>query len=212
MANKRAGDRLWRGSAQSARDDERRRRLLDAALEVYGTTGYSGATVRTVCDLAHVSTRSFYELYADQSELLSQLYRELNDEILSGFADAHVDPSEPLRRAVRRLVVAALASMLEDERKARVLEVESVGVSAALEQERRSAYRAFAATMDVAFTAFQQAGRIESAPEGLASLILVGGITEALVQRVQTSPAQRTDTTVFVDDVTDVILRVISDR
>ncbi len=202
-------DRLWRGSARSSRDEERRRRLLDAALEIYGTTGYAGASVGSVCRLAHVSSRSFYELYSDQSELLAHLYRMLNDEVLSGFADASVNVAEPLFKTVRTLVAGALATTLEDERKVRVLEVESVGVSDSLEQERRSAYRAFAAAIDSAFNALQRSGRIESVPGGLSSLILVGGITEALVQRVQTPAALRTDTARFIDDVTEVIVRLI---
>ncbi|GGJ52116.1 TetR/AcrR family transcriptional regulator [Glutamicibacter ardleyensis] len=61
---------LWRGSDQSERDKQRRRQLSDTALQAYATTGYSAATVQEVRRQAHVSTRSFYELYADKSELL----------------------------------------------------------------------------------------------------------------------------------------------
>ncbi|WP_417555880.1 TetR/AcrR family transcriptional regulator [Microbacterium sp.] len=212
MTSDAAGAPLWRGSARSSRDDARRRRLLDAALEVYGTTGFRGATVRSVCQEAHVSTRSFYELYSDQVALLSELYRELNGEVLAGFAGIAVDPHAPLRGIVRGLVGGALDPILADERKARVLEVESVGVSDALEQERRTAYRAFAEAIDQAFAALERAGRIEDAPGGLTSLVLVGGITEVLVQRMQTPRAGRADAADLVDDVTDVILRVVRGR
>lgn len=212
MTHAREQERLWHGSARSSRDDDRRRRLLDAALQVYGTTGYAGATVGHVCRLAHVSTRSFYELYADQAELLTQLYRELNAEVLAGFADAQLDAGERLDRAVRTLVAAALTPMLADERKVRVLEVESVGVSPALEQERRAAYRTFAVAIDAVFAAFARAGLIAAAPGGLASLMLVGGITEALVQRTQTPPADRPGAAVFIDEVAEVIARMLGAR
>ena len=49
--------------SNSSRDEKRRHQLLDAALQVYATT------VQAVCRQAHVSTRSFYELYADKFEL-----------------------------------------------------------------------------------------------------------------------------------------------
>lgn len=201
--------RLWRGSAQSSRDDERRRRLLDAALELYGTSGYRNATVREVCQAAHVSTRSFYELYTDQSALLTELYRTLNTDVLSGYAGLAFDPAASVRETVRNFVAGALTPILDDERKARVLEVESVGVSDALEQERRAAYRAFAAAIDDAFNALTTAGRIAEAPGGLVSLILVGGITEALVQRVQAPVDSRSDAESFVDDITDAIVRIV---
>ncbi|MBS1905850.1 MAG: TetR family transcriptional regulator [Actinobacteria bacterium] len=209
MAVAQEQDRLWRGSPRSARDEERRRRLREAALEIYGTTGYASAAVRDVCRLAHVSTRSFYELYPEQSELLLELYRELNDEVLAGFAEARVDLSQPAARGVRDLVSAALAPMLHDERKARVLEVEAVGVSDVLERERRQAYREFAGAIDAVFAAFLRAGTIRTEPPPLTALILVGGITEALVQRVQAPPQERLGADAFIDQVADVILRVL---
>ena len=209
MASAQDQDRIWRGSAQSARDEERRRRLRAAALEIYGTSGYATATVRDVCRLAHVSTRSFYELYPEQTGLLRELYRELNVEVLTGFDAAEGDIGRPLAPAVRALVSAALAPMLHDERKARVLEVEAVGVSEDLERERRQAYREFAAAIDAAFAAFVRAGLVPVAPPPLTALILVGGITEALVQRVQAPPHERPDADVFIDQVAAVILQVL---
>lgn len=199
---------LWHGTARHVRDQERRRRLLDAALELYGTIGYRAATVQAVCRLAKVSTRSFYELYSDQEELLERLYLDLNGEVLEAITDVVIGPASDAFTAARKLVAAALGPMLNDERKARVLEVEAVGVSEALERERRLTLRRLAAAVDAAFAALADAGVIVAVPQGLTSLILVGGITEALVQRVQTQPAEREPTTEFIDEVTRVIVRV----
>ncbi|MFD4420992.1 TetR/AcrR family transcriptional regulator [Agromyces sp. NPDC058484] len=209
MAGVRTTEALWHGTAQHTRDAARRRRLLDAALELYGTIGFRATTVQALCRLATVSTRSFYELYADQERLLEQLYRELNDEVLAGFALAVVEPGVGLAVSLRRLVAASLEPMLLDERKARVLEIESVGVSAELEAQRRTAYRTFAVAIDAACEEFVRAGLIGEAPAGLASLILVGGITEALVQRVQTDVSSREPDAAFIDAIAAVILRVI---
>jgi len=202
---------LWHGTARDTRDHQRRRRLLDAALELYGTLGYRATTVQAVCHEAKVSTRSFYELYADHEELLATLYLELNNEVLdaiigrSGEADG---PAPDAFTATRRLVAAALGPMLADERKARVLQIEAVGISEALERERRLTFRRLASTVDTALEAFAQAGLIDSAPQGLASLMIVGGITEALVQRVQTEQDRRGPTAEFIDDVARVTVRM----
>lgn len=200
---------LWHGTDRRTRDDGRRARLLDAALELYGTAGFRATSVKAVCTLAAVSTRSFYELYPGQEELLAQLYRELNGEVLAGLAGARVAVARGLAGAVRGLVTASLSPMLRDERKARVLEVESVGVSAELESQRRAAYRAFAAAIDAAFAVLADAGLIRQAPGGLASLVLVGGVTEALVQRVQAEAAERESDEAFLDAVTEVVLRLL---
>lgn len=199
---------LWHGTARHTRDQERQQRLLGAALELYGTVGYRATTVQSVCRLAKVSTRSFYELYSDQEELLERLYRDLNSEVLDAITDVAIEPSADAFSAARTLVAAALGPMLRDERKARVLEVEAVGVSDAMERERRLTFRRLATAMDSAFEALAEAGLIVAAPGGLTSLILVGGITEALVQRVQTEPSDRQSTSEFFDEITSVIVRV----
>lgn len=199
---------LWHGTARHTRDDERRRRLLDAALELYGTIGYRATTVQAVCRLAKVSTRSFYELYSDQEQLLERLYHDLNGEVLQAITDISIDSSPDAFTAARTLVAAALGPMLHDERKARVLEVEAVGISEAFERERRLTFQRLAAAMDTAFEALVNAGLILATPGGLTSLILVGGITEVLVQRVQTEPSRREPTEEFLDEITRVIMRV----
>ncbi|WP_198165876.1 TetR/AcrR family transcriptional regulator [Agromyces laixinhei] len=192
------------------RDETRRRQLMDAALELYGTIGYRATTVQAVCKSAGVSSRSFYELYPDQEMLLTELYRALNDEVLSGISGAKVSATDELAASVRALLARSLEPMLRDGRKARVLEVESVGVSAELERQRRIAYRTFADAIDEAFAAFVRAGLTNEAPGGLTSLILVGGITEALVQRVQTPESERSERESFIDEIAAVILRLIT--
>lgn len=201
---------LWRGSARHTRDEARRHRLREAALELYGTVGYRATTVQAVCRAAGVSSRSFYELYPHQEALLSQLYGALNDEVLAGLGEGDASDTVDLARSVRTMVALSLEPMLRDERKARVLEIESVGVSDDLERDRRTAYRTFAAAIDAAFARFATAGLIRAAPGGLASLILVGGITEALVQRVQAPEAERSAPEAFVEEITAVVLRLIA--
>lgn len=201
---------LWRGSARAARDEARRRQLLDAALELYGTVGYRTTTVQAVCRHASVSSRSFYELYAQQEQLLTELYRELNSEVLEGLRTAPRDENDDLASTVHGMVSSALDPMLRDERRANVLEIESVGVSDELERHRREAYRTFAGAIDDAFCTLQDAGLIEAAPVGLSSLILVGGITEAIVQSVQTPQSERMTTEEFLAQITAVVLRMLA--
>lgn len=203
-----AGRAIWHGKARGVRDRERRQRLLEAALELYGTAGYRATTVQAVCKLAKVSTRSFYELYADHEQLLAELYEDLNEEVLAAIVLAGDSPGPDVFTAVEGLVAAALGPMLVDDRKARVMEVEVVGISDALERQRRLTIRRIAGAVDTGFDALVERGLIASAPKGLSSLILIGGITEVLVQRVQTEPALREPTPDFVADIARVIVRM----
>ena len=60
------GQRRIRGLDAQQRLDERRRLLLDAGLELFGTAGYAATSVEQLCQAAYVSTRSFYELFPNK--------------------------------------------------------------------------------------------------------------------------------------------------
>ncbi len=86
------------------RDGERRQRLLDATLELHGSAGCASMTVQPVCKLAKVSTRSFYELYADHEELLTCPYLYLKEEILETIGRGSIRGGRPMetRRSCSR--------------------------------------------------------------------------------------------------------------
>ena len=217
---------LWRGTSRTDRDGARRERLLEAALELYGTLGFRGTSIQALCHESGVSSRSFYELFparrsgaqqesiTAQESLLEQLYVVLNQEIVEALATLTIPPGASLLEATVHVVSAALMPMLGDERKARVLEVEAVGVNDYLEARRRETMRMLAASVDAAVAHLQKAhdlpnhGALSGADSAeLTSLILVGGITEALVQRVHTPVEKRTSTTEFLTSIAEVALR-----
>lgn len=207
--------RLWRGTSRSERDAERRERLLEAGLELYGTIGFRKTSVQALCQESKVSSRSFYELFAAQETLLEHLYDALNDEITTQLLGWSPPARATLLEAAVHIVSAALMPMLDDERKARVLEIESVGINAGFEMRRRETMRNLASSVDAAFgqlrLVFELPGASGSGQSGsgtdLTSLVLVGGITEALVQRLQLPPSQRSPTPVFLTQIAEVVLR-----
>lgn len=211
---------LWHGTSRSERDAGRRTRLLEAALELYGTIGFRKTTVQALCQEAKVSSRSFYELYPAQETLLEDLYDSLNEEISGQLLTWSPATGVPLIEATVHIVSAALEPMLDDERKARVLEIESVGINDAFELRRRETMRRLASSVSAAFGQLCLVFELPAAPGSgqsgsgrddagtdLTSLILVGGITEALVQRLHLPPSQRTSTAAFLTQIAEVVLR-----
>lgn len=225
---------LWRGTSRADRDGARRERLLEAALELYGTLGFRATSIQALCHESGVSSRSFYELFpargtgsasetlSAQESLLEHLYIDLNADISEALRTLTIPAATSLRDATVHIVSAALMPMLRDERKARVLEVEAVGVNESLEARRRKTMRMLAAAVDAAFVRLQSAfdlpdrGFSPGADGGdLTSIIVVGGITEALVQRVHTPVPERTSTTAFLTHIGEVAMRahgVVPDR
>ena len=112
----------WAGTTLSARRAVRRRRLLDAALDLLGTGGSAAVSVRSVCRAAQLTDRYFYENFADRDALVVAVYDELarsaGDVLINAVAEVATDEYEPIARAA---VEAFLDYLADDPRRGRVL-------------------------------------------------------------------------------------------
>jgi AcrR family transcriptional regulator len=66
--------RPYRGVEASERIDQRRRRLLDAGLDLLGGSGDSELTVRAVCRQSGLTARYFYESFADKDDFVGAVF------------------------------------------------------------------------------------------------------------------------------------------
>src|ERR1700760_3307724 len=75
-----ASARPYGGLAMAERVAARRARFVEAGVELFGTQGFRGATVRGVCAAAGLTDRYFYESFATLEALLAAVYHSLKDE------------------------------------------------------------------------------------------------------------------------------------
>lgn len=180
--------RPWRGRSPEQREDDRRRRLLDAGLQLFGTLGYAGTSVAAVCAAATVSTKNFYDHFQDREALLREVYDEqiasTADRLLLGLA---VAPPEP-RAKVEAGLGAVVGHHVADPRRTRILMLEIVGVSAALEQHRRAQIHAFAGAIVATHDELVDTGAPAIEGIGLLAVGLVGAINELLVEWLLREP------------------------
>jgi AcrR family transcriptional regulator len=124
------------GLDEQQRQSERRRLLLDAALELFGTRGYANTSVERLCQTAGIGTNSFYELYPNKEAVMVGLYDQVTARFRQAVTDAYVahhgDPDP-----VRPLVSAFVHEAVDDPRTARVAFIEAAGISATVEEHRR---------------------------------------------------------------------------
>ncbi|MHB8492083.1 MAG: TetR/AcrR family transcriptional regulator, partial [Solirubrobacteraceae bacterium] len=135
--------RRYRGVTAAERHEHRRRLLMEAGLEVFGTQGYASSSVRSISAAASLNTRYFYESFASREELLEAVYRSVVEE-LGRAAFAATDSAVTTEQQARAGLYASWTILTGDRRKARVLAIEVVGVSPRLERMRRDARHAFA--------------------------------------------------------------------
>ncbi|TMC55605.1 MAG: helix-turn-helix transcriptional regulator [Chloroflexi bacterium] len=128
---------------REARLERRRGRIADAALALFATRGYTVTSVDEIVARAKVSKSAFYEFFESKEhcfrEILAEEGGELIHDVLATAATGH-DHHERLRRGITRFVV----SCFERSDVARLLIVESVGLSEDVERVRHELQSRFA--------------------------------------------------------------------
>jgi AcrR family transcriptional regulator len=136
-----AGARPYRGLTAEERRAERRAKLVDAAIALFGTRGYGSTTIQDVCAEAGVTARHFYEAFASREALLLAAYAtSVEGHLAAVQAALATGPENPTRAGT----AAALEAWSADERRARIAFLEVVGVSERVEAERRAVIERYA--------------------------------------------------------------------
>ncbi len=120
---------------RQARIDQRRQRLLRSGLELFAELGYEETSVGAIVGRARMSKSAFYEHFTSKEhcfrEVLEAEGGALIRDVLADAARGH-DHHERLRLGITRFV----RTCFERSPAARVLIVESVGLSAAVDKVR----------------------------------------------------------------------------
>jgi AcrR family transcriptional regulator len=183
----RAG-RRYGGLLLHERRAGRRARLVDAGLEIFGTTGFQASTIPMLCTAAGVTARHFYEEFASREALLTEIYDEISAHVLECVRAVLADRKLGARERFRQASSAYFSYLIADPRRARIYAVESSGVSADLET-RRQATRAAFVTMLVP----QQRTVLAPHESRLRSVALAGAAHALLQEWVFANPAPTVD-------------------
>ena len=108
--------RAWRGQPHDVRAKTRRAQLIDAGVELLGTEGSAGVTMRAACRHAGLSLRYFYESFSDTDELILAVYDHCNAGLLAIMAGSAGKPP-PISVALDK----AAAHFEDDPRRLRIL-------------------------------------------------------------------------------------------
>ena len=171
-----------------ARKDARRRKILDAATRMFGTHGYHAATVPMIVAEAHSSVGSFYAHFRNKEDVFAATLEELHKRVTEIIQQAKLSQPDPLL-SITDAVESLFLFLAQNPGEARILVVESSGLSPRLEQVRRAILRQQAE--EVCLT-------LESAPDAffvtdraIAARCLVGAVFEALYSWLEQSPEER---------------------
>ena len=136
--------RAYRGAAPEARRAERREKLIQAGIELFGTIGYQAASVKAICRQAGLTERYFYESFSNSEELLEQTYLDVTSRLFFRLAEvAEAEPEIPMQRAA--VALETYYTAIEANRTAaRLILFEVDGVSPRIDATYRTVLRATA--------------------------------------------------------------------
>lgn len=127
--NKKSSRRTYGGLSEAERVNERRERFLEAGLEILGTVGLRGATVRKVCKEAGLTERYFYESFTDMEDLFCAVYAQQLNTVGRRFLELLPTLPEPLDERIRACLHIYFGVMRND-RMVRVVYIESMAGTA----------------------------------------------------------------------------------
>jgi AcrR family transcriptional regulator len=168
--------RPYRGVDAAARVAGRRRRLLDAGLDLLGAAGKDPAelTVRSICGQAALGVRYFYESFNDKDDFVGAVFDSVIADIAATTqaAVASAAPAEQARAAMANVVRA----ISEDTRVGRLLF--SVELSnTVIVRKRAESTALFAALL---FAHAGAAGALDNDHVKAASHFAVGGVGQTI--------------------------------
>jgi AcrR family transcriptional regulator len=174
-----ASVRTYGGLAMAERVAARRARFVEAGIELFGTQGFRGATVRGICAAAGLTDRYFYESFATLEALLAEVYRTLTHAFAVRLTEESIR-SEAWSGdavAIERQTTAAYElwfDTVRDPRFARIVLVEVLGVSADIDALYEASVRQMAELTIAPLATTQPALKLSKARRELLGRALVG--------------------------------------
>jgi len=128
---------VYRSTTKMAdRKAARRRKLLDSATRVFGQHGYHATTVPMIVANSESSTGSFYFYFRSKEDVFAAVIEDLGKEITDVLTEAVTRTATGLPQMVAA-VTRLFLFLADNPGKARILIVESSGLSPRLEHMRR---------------------------------------------------------------------------
>lgn len=169
------GATRWAGVPAAERRTERRRLLLEAALDLFGTEGDAATSVRAVCKRTKLNPRYFYESFRTRDELLGALYDEVATDLFLEITAALGAAGHDLAAGTRAGIETVFRFIAADPRRARVLYTEGA-TNQALARRRETSMHA----LITAISQPAESSAIEPV-DVVAASMFTGGVNEILL-------------------------------
>ncbi len=119
--------RTYGGVSGEERSRQRREKLIDSSLQVFGTLGHDKATMRDICAHARLAERYFYENFTNISEAFEVVYLMLARQLLEALqttVSQSPEDAHPMGKAATCLR-AVFQFIKDDPRRAQIMLIDA---------------------------------------------------------------------------------------
>jgi len=167
-------------TAAEARDQDRRKTILRAAVEVFARKGYHGCRIADVAREAGVAYGLVYHYFKNKEELLQLVFETGWGGFMSRIRDA-AEASASLEQKIRRIAQVAFEAYRIDPRGVRVLVLEFARSPSTGEANRRTAFAEVLGVLTRMFERARTRGELRTGLEpALCAAMLFGSVEMSL--------------------------------
>ena len=187
------------------RKEENRARLLEVAIGLFGKHGYHATTVPMIVKGSGGSTGSFYFYFRNKEDVFAAALEEFGKKIAEALNSAIDAAGESQARRMRAAVERLVLFMAENPDEARILIVESSGLSTRLQNIRRMIVDGHSRAVEMALAQLHSAHPPRN-PELLARC-WVGAVYESVFHWLEQPVARRPPAAMVASTVAEFNLR-----
>ena len=189
------------------RKEANRARILDTAIRLFGARGYHATTVPDIFRESRSSNGAFYLYFRNKEDVFATALEFIGQQISAALNQAIAGTGENPLSQMRAAVETLIRYLAEHPHEARVLIVESSGMTPRLAQVRRAIIASHCRSVERALTALSDS--LPHLDPRVVASCWVGAVHEAVYQWLETPPSQRTKTETLAREVSSFNLRGI---
>ena len=135
--------RMYSGVPLEERTRLRRRRLIDAGIEVFGRQGFARATMRDICAQSRLSERYFYESFKSTHEVFDTVFQHLLRDMMAAVSGAIMQAPLSEKSLLEAGLGAFLRFIRDDPRRVQIILIDGVWREQSKLREGQSALMAY---------------------------------------------------------------------
>jgi len=171
------------------RKEARHKKLLDAAVRMFGRKGYHATTVPTIVHAANSSIGSFYFYFRNKEDIFAAVLEAVGEQVSSALNQAIRASDSDVPGQMKAAVKALVQFLAENREEARILIVESSGLGKRLQAVRRQVIASHTRSVELALRALS--GSLPPLDPATVASCWVGAVLEAVFHWLEQPPEQR---------------------